>query len=471
MPACVGARPAQESRKRAASSLDWLRAAPTTDFCHASCHEPAPLPQNSINVLRLVAHRIFRLAITPERAPKVRRVIDFDGRNSLWDVHSMIQTTFKLDWDHLYAFYLSGKYFDRETEFSDDNSGGRAADTALLFRLGLRAGKSFVYLFDFGDELRHTVTVVSVTDVDAPLKKPVLVESVGKAPPQYPGDEDSDDEDSDDEDSDDEDSDDEDSDDEEPKAVPPELVVLAPLAEKVFDLAERVGLLEGEESDEDEGEESSPAALDSESEAATLRELAQAALELARELEGDRQRFDAVEDWAGEGELMALLFELPARLSVSGETERALAVAEAFTFLAPDQFRGELGLVLARAGRHEEAKAQVALNLESFENASVAEGRAGDVYRALGEPASAEAYYRRAIVEAKGFGDRALAASRLSSFLLDSGRKREAAAVIEQLELPSARAPTKRNTPAVGRNEPCPCGSGKKYKKCHGANA
>jgi preprotein translocase subunit SecA len=23
----------------------------------------------------------------------------------------------------------------------------------------------------------------------------------------------------------------------------------------------------------------------------------------------------------------------------------------------------------------------------------------------------------------------------------------------------------------VGRNDPCPCGSGKKYKKCHGANS
>jgi len=22
----------------------------------------------------------------------------------------------------------------------------------------------------------------------------------------------------------------------------------------------------------------------------------------------------------------------------------------------------------------------------------------------------------------------------------------------------------------VGRNDPCPCGNGKKYKKCHGAN-
>ncbi|HKY27464.1 MAG TPA: preprotein translocase subunit SecA [Pyrinomonadaceae bacterium] len=28
-----------------------------------------------------------------------------------------------------------------------------------------------------------------------------------------------------------------------------------------------------------------------------------------------------------------------------------------------------------------------------------------------------------------------------------------------------------RDQPKVGRNEPCPCGSGKKYKKCHGASA
>jgi len=28
-----------------------------------------------------------------------------------------------------------------------------------------------------------------------------------------------------------------------------------------------------------------------------------------------------------------------------------------------------------------------------------------------------------------------------------------------------------RTSPKVGRNDPCPCGSGKKYKKCHGAAA
>ncbi|MBM4142027.1 MAG: preprotein translocase subunit SecA [Lentisphaerae bacterium] len=31
--------------------------------------------------------------------------------------------------------------------------------------------------------------------------------------------------------------------------------------------------------------------------------------------------------------------------------------------------------------------------------------------------------------------------------------------------------PVRRDAPKVGRNDPCPCGSGKKYKKCHGASA
>ena len=29
--------------------------------------------------------------------------------------------------------------------------------------------------------------------------------------------------------------------------------------------------------------------------------------------------------------------------------------------------------------------------------------------------------------------------------------------------------PVRRAEPKVGRNDPCPCGSGKKYKKCHGS--
>jgi len=35
-------------------------------------------------------------------------------------------------------------------------------------------------------------------------------------------------------------------------------------------------------------------------------------------------------------------------------------------------------------------------------------------------------------------------------------------------DTPGARRPMRRDAPKVGRNDPCPCGSGKKYKKCCG---
>ena len=40
------------------------------------------------------------------------------------------------------------------------------------------------------------------------------------------------------------------------------------------------------------------------------------------------------------------------------------------------------------------------------------------------------------------------------------------------MELPQTSAPAvpiRKDEPKVGRNDPCPCGSGRKYKKCCGA--
>ena len=38
----------------------------------------------------------------------------------------------------------------------------------------------------------------------------------------------------------------------------------------------------------------------------------------------------------------------------------------------------------------------------------------------------------------------------------------------EALERFMPTEPVRRSEPKVGRNDPCPCGSGKKYKKCCG---
>jgi len=47
-------------------------------------------------------------------------------------------------------------------------------------------------------------------------------------------------------------------------------------------------------------------------------------------------------------------------------------------------------------------------------------------------------------------------------------QERQSARALER-EAPEPSAPIHRDSPKVGRNDPCPCGSGKKYKKCHGA--
>jgi preprotein translocase subunit SecA len=63
---------------------------------------------------------------------------------------------------------------------------------------------------------------------------------------------------------------------------------------------------------------------------------------------------------------------------------------------------------------------------------------------------------------------------RLPAFAREMERKQER----QQKELQYQTGPAQAETPKpvragakVGRNDPCPCGSGKKYKKCHGANA
>ena len=54
---------------------------------------------------------------------------------------------------------------------------------------------------------------------------------------------------------------------------------------------------------------------------------------------------------------------------------------------------------------------------------------------------------------------------------VEKGETVEDAHAKTQTSAPAKAATIVRETPKVGRNDPCPCGSGKKYKKCCGAQA
>ena len=63
--------------------------------------------------------------------------------------------------------------------------------------------------------------------------------------------------------------------------------------------------------------------------------------------------------------------------------------------------------------------------------------------------------------------------------VVDLERRQRQAQQPQRFRLQHGDAPTepakaetiRRDADKVGRNDPCPCGSGKKYKKCHGAQA
>ncbi|MEO8900527.1 MAG: SEC-C domain-containing protein [Polyangiaceae bacterium] len=218
---------------------------------------------------------------------------------------------------------------------------------------------------------------------------------------------------------------------------------------------------------------------------ATLRALAAAALELAATLAGDAPTFAQVDRQFPGSRLAERLLELPGQLADAKQTESALQVSRALAFVAPDLMRGDEALILANAERREEALALVASNLSQAQDIPTAEAKAGDVYRALGEADAAEAYYRRSLSESRTLLERSEAVLRIVSLLSDNGREQDAADFLSlerlkqererQAERPIVSAPAASaaslSVPKARRNEPCPCGSGKKFKKCHGAAA
>ena len=89
----------------------------------------------------------------------------------------------------------------------------------------------------------------------------------------------------------------------------------------------------------------------------------------------------------------------------------------------------------------------------------------GETYQALGRYEEAVADFSRAIELAPD----AAIAERAATYRLIGRYDDALAGKDEAIDETPAQQPYTRQFPKVGRNDPCPCGSGKKYKYCHGA--
>jgi hypothetical protein len=107
--------------------------------------------------------------------PGVLRTIELRGDQTLADLHGVMEEEFGLDDEHLWAFYLSGEWYDRDSELGRS---GRAHDVELR-SLGLEPGLRIAHLHDFGEEWRHVVDLTGVGEVQPEGEYPRVVARVG----------------------------------------------------------------------------------------------------------------------------------------------------------------------------------------------------------------------------------------------------------------------------------------------------
>lgn len=133
----------------------------------------------------------------PKNASSISREIEIAANQTLADLGEIIPLAFEFDDPHMWAFFLSGRAWDRSTEFAmeDDREVFAEPPQGLARAVAIRdvpypgatGKKEFLFLFDFGDEWHFGVKLLRTSPTVEPRARyPRVVAQIGKAPPQYP---------------------------------------------------------------------------------------------------------------------------------------------------------------------------------------------------------------------------------------------------------------------------------------------
>ena len=146
--------------------------------------------------------KLYTLKVALSDDNNIWRRIEILGNQSLDQLHEAIFEAFDRFDPHLYSFYLtrsgskSMRRFAEAEEFThpaaieEDIGFSRKklhdASKIPLASLGLEEKDRFEYLFDFGDEWIHEITIEKILDLFPEKEYPVISERKGGSPPQYP---------------------------------------------------------------------------------------------------------------------------------------------------------------------------------------------------------------------------------------------------------------------------------------------
>jgi hypothetical protein len=354
------------------------------------------------------------LEVTPYQTQDVYRTIEITDKHNLHHLHRVIQDAFLLDDEQLYAFFMKNRRWDKTFMYGGPNVTAKySAQNTALSSLSLH-NKRFLYLFDFGDELRYEVRVLEEREAEEGVQYPRIVDAGGKAPPQYRIYDENDA------------SDDENLPSEKSAGDPEVLESVTCLVPRIREVLDRI-----------ESRSSDPEAVvelsQQNNELTQEHDLAQ---EFVRFTGNDMNLIYRVESMV-EANVFDWMMGLPRRMSNAGLLEGGLALARSlYSVFQSEQINCNLPLILARAGFSDEARERLAALLSEYPEDWFVLLMAGETYLIFNECHQAKKCLEDALFWVGDFLE---------------GRDR----ILHEIRKAK-----------VGRNDPCPCGSGMKYKKC-----
>ncbi|MBA3321019.1 MAG: plasmid pRiA4b ORF-3 family protein [Pyrinomonadaceae bacterium] len=117
---------------------------------------------------------------------RVWRRIAIPGEMTLEEMSEAILDAFDFDNDHLHLFRYRNRFDIFEEVKHPYMEESPPTAEVKVGELPLRPGSMLEYLFDFGDNWLFEVRLEELEPMNPKIRKPVMIDRRGQAPPQYP---------------------------------------------------------------------------------------------------------------------------------------------------------------------------------------------------------------------------------------------------------------------------------------------
>ena len=132
---------------------------------------------------------VARLLIELEDiTPRIWRRVDVPAAITLSTLHDVLQAVMRWEYSHLYEFRVGDRVYGDPLPGLESASGRvYKAKGVRLNQVIDRGAKHFTYVYDFGDDWRHRITIEDVRDGDPETDYPIFIEGERRAPPEDVG--------------------------------------------------------------------------------------------------------------------------------------------------------------------------------------------------------------------------------------------------------------------------------------------